>query len=153
MLPSQLPHSCGPKTRTPVSLRRAQKPRQFPCFFSSGGSARTHSTAWGWQAMPMFEHEILPASRWHMTQRSVHTAQPGRCAWTAGSFDGTVAGGSGTTSADGSACSVAQFTHDGASAALAAMIVATAATMANGGANQHLGDAHRPLPFVMAGLV
>src|SRR5262249_50347207 len=102
---------------------RYDRARQFPCFFSSTGSLRTHSTAWGWQAIPMFEHEILPSSRWHTTQRSVHTAQPGRCAWTAGSFGGTegLAGASGTISADGNVCSVAQSTHGvGVSAAPAA---------------------------------
>lgn len=76
----------------------------------------------------MFEHEIAPARRWQVTQRSVHTAQPGSCAWTAGSFDGAVAGRSGTTSADGNVCSVAQFAHGGGvSAAPAAAIMANPA--------------------------
>jgi hypothetical protein len=36
---------------------------------------------WGWQAMPMLEQAMIPLSRWQMTQRSVHTAQPARPDW------------------------------------------------------------------------
>jgi hypothetical protein len=104
---------------------------QFPRFFSSAGSARKHSTAWGWQAAPILEHAIFPASRWQVTQRSVHSAHPRGCAWTAGEFGGTgdLAGVSGTISADGNVCSAEQFAHSGgASAARATTIVANATT-------------------------
>src|SRR5258708_16972683 len=76
---------------------------QFPRCFSSAGSARTHSTARGWQAGPIFEHVIFPASRRQVTQRSVHSTHPHSGACTAGSLDGTrdLAGAPGTTSADG----------------------------------------------------
>jgi hypothetical protein len=49
---------------------------QFACFFSGGVSGRRHISGCGWQAMPMFEQATTPESRWQMTQRSVHTAQP-----------------------------------------------------------------------------
>src|SRR5262249_6766836 len=100
--------------------------RQFPRFFSSAGSARTHSTALGWQAMPIFEQLICPASRWQVTQRSVHSAHPGGCAWTAGFFGGTrdLAGASCTISADGNVCAAWQFAHGGGtSAAWAAAVM------------------------------
>jgi hypothetical protein len=103
--------------------------RQFCCFFSSAGSLRTHSTPWGWQATPIFEHVIFPASRRQVTQRSVHAAQPGGRAWTAGLFGGTEAGRSGTISADGNVRSAAQFAHGaGASAAPVATIMASPMT-------------------------
>lgn len=82
----------------------------------------------------MFEHVIFPASRRQLTQRSVHSAHPGGCACTAGSFGGTGdwAGASGTISADGNVCSAAQFAHgDGASAARATSAAITAATSTN----------------------
>jgi len=116
------------------SHRAAPKLRQFPRFFSSAGSARMHSTAWGWQAAPILEHVIFPASRWQVTQRSVHSAHPRGCAWTAGEFGGKgdLAGASGTISADGNVCSAAQFAHgNGASAARATSVAITAATSTN----------------------
>jgi hypothetical protein len=105
----------------------------LPCFFSSAGSLRTHSIAWGWQAIPILEHAIFPPSRWQMTQRSVHAAHPGGCAWTGGSFGGTgdFAGASGTISADGSVWSGAQLAGAGGSAACAARVAVTAATIMN----------------------
>jgi hypothetical protein len=111
------------------SAATLKKRRQFPRFFSSAGSVRTHSTAWGWQATPIFEHVIFPASRWQVTQRSVHSAHPRGCAWTAGSSAGTgdLAGASGTISADGNVCVAEQFAHGGgASAARATTIMANA---------------------------
>jgi hypothetical protein len=77
----------------------------------------------------MFEHVIFPASRWQMTQRSVHSAHPRGCAWTAGSFGGCTgdaAGASGTTPADGNPCWAGQFRHGGASAGRTATIKASA---------------------------
>ena len=100
----------------------------------------------------MFEHVTFPASRWQVTQRSVHTAHPGSCAWTAGSFGGTggLAGASGTMSADGNVCSAAQFPHGtGASAAPAAAKKADAMTvLANMWASECIGDED----FTMFGL-
>jgi hypothetical protein len=112
-------------------LSPAKMLHQFPRFFSSAGSARMHSTAWGWQAAPILEHAIFPASRWQVTQRSVHSAHPRGCAWTAGEFGGTgdLAGVSGTISADGNVCSAEQFAHGGgASAARATTIMASTMT-------------------------
>jgi len=96
------------------------------------GSARTHSTAWGWQATPIFEHVIFPASRWQVTQRSVHSAHPGSCAWTAGSFGGTdgLAGASGTISADGNVCAAEQFAHGGGGSTARATTIMASAMMA-----------------------
>jgi len=77
----------------------------------------------------MFEHVIFPASRWQVTQWSVHSAHPRGCAWTAGSFGGctgNAAGASGTTPADGNVCWAEQFPHGGASAGRAATIKASA---------------------------
>jgi hypothetical protein len=51
---------------------------QFACFFSGVASGRRHISGCGWQAMPIFEQATTPLSRWQMTQRSVHTAQPGK---------------------------------------------------------------------------
>jgi hypothetical protein len=78
----------------------------------------------------MLEQLIFPASRWQVTQRSVHSAHPRGCAWTAGEFGGTgdFAGASGTISADGNVCSAAQLVHGGASAARATSVAITAAT-------------------------
>jgi hypothetical protein len=109
---------------------------QLPGFFSSTGSLRTHSTTWGWQAIPMFEQAIFPPSRWQVTQRSVHAAHPGGCAWTAGSFGGMgdFAGASGTISADGKVCSAGQFAHIGGGSAARAtrVIIMTATTITSG---------------------
>jgi len=76
----------------------------------------------------MFEHVIFPASRWQVTHRSVHSAHPGNCAWTAGSFGGTGdwAGASGTISADGNVCLAEQSAHGGGVSA-----APTRAAMAN----------------------
>src|SRR5215470_17962633 len=112
-------------------LLAAKTLRQFPRFFSSAGSARTHSTALGWQAMPILEHVIPPASRWQVTQRSVHSTHPGNCAWTAGSFGGTgdLSGASGTMSAEGNVCPPVRSTPcGGASPALAEVAAANAMT-------------------------
>src|SRR5215831_236997 len=108
--------------------------RQLLCFLSSAGWLRTHSIAWGWQAMPIFEHVIFPASRWQVTQRSVHSAHPGGCAWAAGWFGGTgnLAGASGTISADGKVWPAAQFAHAGGASAArpASVVMSTAITNA-----------------------
>jgi hypothetical protein len=109
-------------------MEREQAP-QFPYLFSSAGSVRRHSTAWAWQAIPILEHIVFPASRRQVTQRSVHSAHPGGCAWTAGSLAGRggLAGAFGTVSADGNVGSAEQFAHGGGgSAARATTIVMTA---------------------------
>jgi hypothetical protein len=49
---------------------------QFGGLFSGVASGRRHISGSGWQAMPMLEQATTPESRWQMTQRSVHTAQP-----------------------------------------------------------------------------
>jgi hypothetical protein len=104
--------------------------RQLPCFFSSAGSLRRHSTAWAWQAIPILEHMVLEASRRQVTQRSVHSAHPGGCAWTAGSFAGTggLPGAFGTISADGNVGLAEQFAHSGGGSAAWATTIALTAT-------------------------
>jgi hypothetical protein len=68
-----------------------------------------------------------------VTQRSVHSAHPRGCAWTAGEFGGAgdFAGASGTMSADGNVCSAGQLAHGGAATARAISIAITAATSTN----------------------
>jgi hypothetical protein len=75
---------------------------------------------------------VPAASRRQVTQRSVHSAHPGGCAWTAGSFAGTggFAGAFGTISPDGNVGSAEQFAHGaGGSAARATTIALTATAM------------------------
>ena len=57
--------------------------------------------------MPILEQEMTPASRWQMTQRSVHTAQPGRPDWIE-ALDACV--GSGAGGATGASAATAATT-------------------------------------------
>jgi hypothetical protein len=110
--------------------RERKEAHQFPYLFSSAGSLRRHSTAWAWQAIPMLEHMVFAASRRQVTQRSVHSAHPGGCACTAGSFAGTggFAGAFGTISPDGNVGSAEQFAQGSRGSAARATTIALAAT-------------------------
>ena len=71
-----LPYELFPTSSPP--LRMPLVPIYCPGFFSGATSGRRHTIGWGWQAMPMLEQAMTPLSRWQMTQRSVHTAQPAK---------------------------------------------------------------------------